>query len=131
MEEKIINIILFGGIAIICFIKYLTIIIRMRKYIKVKGKVIYTKESYIMSGDSVSKGAHNKYYFEHNGNSFEIEDKFWGGNPKLDVGDTVYCYISKKDKTKILAPEDIYYKNIYLIAVIIFKIIMFVFWKML
>ena len=73
------------------------------------------------------KGAHNKYYFEHNGNSFEIEDKFWGGNPKLDVGDAVYCYISKKDKTKILAPEDIYYRNIYLIAVIIFTISMFVF----
>ena len=72
MEEKIINIILFGGIAIICFMKYLTIIIKMRKYIKVEGKVIYTKQSHITHG----KCAHNKYYFEHNGNSFEIEDKF-------------------------------------------------------
>lgn len=126
MEEKIINIILFGGLAIISFIKYLIIIINMRKYIKVKGKVIYTKQSYIMSGDSVSKGAHNKYCFDLNGNSFEIEDKFFGGNPKLNVGDAVYCYVSKKDKTKILAPEDIYYKNIYLIATIIFTISMFV-----
>ena len=126
MEEKIMNIILFGVIAFFCFVKYLTIIIKMRKYIKVKGKVIYTKQSYIMVGDSVNKGSHNKYCFEHNGNCFEIEDKFWGGNTKLNAGDAVYCYISKKDKNKILAPEDIYYKNIYLIAMIIFTISMFV-----
>ena len=127
MEEKIINIILFGGIAILCFIKYLIIVIKKRKYIKVKGKVIYTRQSYIMVGDSVGKGAHNKYSFEYNGNNFEMEDKFFGGNPKLKIGDTIYCYISEKDKTKILSPEDIYYKNIYLIATIIFTIIVFIF----
>lgn len=125
MIENLINVLLFGGFAIYCFTKYLIITIKKNKYTKIEGKVIETKKSYIAAGDSISKGARNKYLFEQNGISFEIEDKFWGGNPRLKIGDKVFCYKSEKEKTKILAPEDLYYRNIYFISTLIFTIVLF------
>lgn len=123
MKQDIFSNILFGGLSAYCFIKYIIIFVRMKKHTKIKGKVISTKKSYM--GDSLGDGAHNKYCFEYEGNTIDIKDKFWGGNPKLKIGDEVYCFISKENKKVYVSPEDIYFKKFYLLGAIVFIISLF------
>ena len=117
--EKIINLIIWGGISLFCMIKWLIITIKIKKYIKVGGKVVNSKKKYIYAGDAVSKGTHCKYHFEYLGRQYDIEDNFYGGNPKLNTGDDVFFYVSPNDPNKYLKPENIYFRKIYFIGIII------------
>lgn len=113
--EKIINLFFFGGITLFCMIKWLIIVIKMKRYVKVYGKVVFSKKDYY---DGIHKGAHCKYHFEYLGRCYDIEDKFYGSNPKLNVGEDVCFYISPKDLDKYLRPEDIYNRKYYFFGVI-------------
>lgn len=124
--EKNMNLILVGSILLFFMIKWLIIAIKMKKYIKVKGKVISSKKDYIVTADGVTKGAHNKYYFEYLDKEYNIEDEFYGGDPKLNVGDDVYIYISLKNPDKYLTPENIYCKKIYFIGMFFSILVLFI-----
>ena len=63
--EKIINLIIWGGLSLFCAIKWLVITFKLKKYIKVVGKVVQSKKDYINAGNAVSKGNHCKYHFEY------------------------------------------------------------------
>lgn len=117
--ERIINIIIWCGLSLFCAIKWLVITIKLKKYIKVVGKVVQSKKDYIYAGDAVSKGNHCKYHFEYLGRQYNIEDNFYGGNPKLKTGDDVLFYVSPNNPNKYLKPEDIYFRKIYFIGTII------------
>ena len=117
--EKVINLIVWGGFSLFCMTKWLIILFKQKKYIKVKGKVVTSKKEYIMTEDAVSKGNHCKYHFEYLGKVYDLEDKFYGGNPNLNPGDDVFFYVSQKDPNKYLKPEEIYYKKFYFIGIII------------
>ena len=80
--ELVINLVIFGGFSLFCMIKWLIITLKLKKYIKVKGKVVASKKTWISTEDAVSKGNHCKYHFEYLGKSYDIEDKYYGGNPK-------------------------------------------------
>ncbi len=117
--EKIINLIIWGGITLFCIIKWLIITIKIKKYIKVVGKVVNSKKDYFYSGDTVSKGNHCKYHFEYLDKTYDIEDNFSSGNPKLNIGDEIIFYVSPKDPSKYLKPEDIYFRKFYFIGIIV------------
>ncbi len=108
--EKIISIIFFGSIALFGFIKWIMVNYKMKKYVKVTGKVVSTnKQPFFDSTD----GNHCKYKFEFQNKIYDVEDNFFGGNPKLKVGDTVDVYVSEENSNKYLLPENIYFKKIY------------------
>ena len=102
-----------------CTVKWLIITIKIKKYIKVVGKVVNSKKDYFYSGNAVSKGNHCKYHFEYLGKIYDIEDNFYGGNPKLNTGDNLIFYVSPNDPNKYLKPADIYFRKFYFIGIII------------
>lgn len=121
--EIIINLIIFGGLSLYCLIKWIIITFKIKKYVKVKGVVVFSKKQYISAGDSFSKGNHCKYHFEYLGKSYDIEDNFYGGNPKLNPGDEVYFYVSPNNPDKCLKPEEVYNRKFYFIGMLVFAIL--------
>ena len=53
------------------------------------------------------------------GKEYDIEDNFYGGNPKLKTGDDVFLYVSPNNPNKYLKPEEMYFRKFYFIGIII------------
>ncbi len=83
--------ILFG----LLFIPAVVTIIKMTYYEKIEGSVTDKEVKRIDTPDAGGNFAHYKYEFNYLGKTYEIEDKGYGYNKKLEVGNTVNIYIKK------------------------------------
>lgn len=117
--ENIIKYVFLGSLLFFSLLKLIIIIIKIGSYTKVKGIVINTKKKYFYNSDSASKGAHNRYHFEYKNKIYDLEDKFYGGNPKLNKGDEIYFYVSKKNLDKFIRPEELYYIRYYVLTMLL------------
>ena len=128
----------FGLIMVILYlilIPTITTMIKMKFYEKVSGYITDKEIKNIETTDTGGKGSHYKYEFDYLGNTYQIDDKAFGYNTKLNVGDKVDIYIKKNNPTIYLYPNRVRDRYINLIigllgvAPLLFLIIGFCFNK--
>ena len=128
----------FGLIMVILYlilIPTITTMIKMKSYEKVSGYITDKEIKNIETTDTGGKGSHYKYEFDYLGKMYQIEDKAFGYNTKLNVGDKVDIYIKKNNPTIYLYPNRVRDRYINLIigllgvAPLLFLIIGFCFNK--
>ena len=117
--EDFIQNLMFGALALFATIKLVIVLVKVKTYDKVIGIVTSSYKKEFIDADAVSKGAYNKYHFEHNGRVYDIEDNFYEGNTKLKEGSEVYFYISKKDDNKIVKPGEINFIKYWILVILV------------
>ena len=107
----IILIVLFG----ILFLPSVITIIKMSYYEKVEGTIVDKEVKLIETPDARGKVARYKYEFNYLNKSYQIKDKAYGYNKKLEIGSKVYIYIKKGNPEIYISPNRVRDRYIYLI----------------
>ena len=109
MEQLIIMLILIAIIVLFLFYLFLlpaiTTIIKMKYYDKVDGSIVDKIIKNIQTPDAGGNFSHYKYQFEYLGKIYQIEDKGYGYNKKLNVGDKVIIYVKRGNPQRYIYPN--------------------------
>ena len=97
------------------FIPTVIAIIKMCFYEKIEGTIIDKEIKCIETYDINGMFSHYKYEFDYLNKKYQIEDKGYGYNKKLEVGDTVDIYIKKGNPEKYIYPNRVRDRYISLI----------------
>lgn len=108
----LLDVFLCGALAYCLLIPALKVILKKSKYEKIDGIIIDKKIRVIETTDGGGRFAHYKYKFTYQNKIYEIEDKAFSPNKKLNIGDKEIIYI-KKDNPEIYLYPDIV-RNRYL-----------------
>jgi len=103
--------ILFG----LFFIPAIITMIKMAYYEKLEGTVIDKEVKWIETTDAGGKFAHYKYEFDYLGKTYQIEDKGYGYNKKLEIGNKVTIYIKKGHPDIYIYPNRVRDRFIFLL----------------
>ncbi len=77
--------------------------IKMKKFIKVKGRVTFTRDTTVDSGDSSSPVTYYYCEYEYEGNKYEIRNNM--SVEPLKYGEGIDIYINPKKTNKFLNPS--------------------------
>ena len=90
-------------------------IIKMSSYEKVEGTIIDKEIKRIDTTEASGMFAHYKYEFKYLNKTYQIEDKGYGYNKKLEVGNTVDIFIKKGNPERYIYPNKVRDRYKYLI----------------
>lgn len=111
----IIILILLMILICLLFLPAIITIIKMFYYEKVEGVIIDKEIKFIETTDAAGKFSHYNYEFSYLNNMYHIEDKGYGYNKKLEIGDKVVIYIKKGNPQKYLYPNRVRDRYIFLL----------------
>ena len=90
-------------------------IIKMSYYEKVEGTIIDKEIKRIDTDEGSGMFSHYKYEFKYLNKTYQIEDKWYGYNKKLEVGNKVDIFIKKGNPERYIYPNRVRDRYIYLI----------------
>lgn len=90
-------------------------IIKMSYYEKVEGTIIDKEIKRIDNDEGSGMFSHYKYEFKYLNKTYQIEDKWYGYNKKLEVGNKVDIFIKKGNPERYIYPNRVRDRYIYLI----------------
>ena len=123
-------------IALLIYLLFLPAVITMIKmayYEKVEGFITDKEIKLISTPDASGNFAHYKYEFEYQNKTYHIEDKGYGHNKRLNIGDRVNIYVKKGNPEVYIYPNLVRDRYINLLialvsmAPVIFLLILFLF----
>ena len=94
-------------------------IIKMSYYEKVEGTIIDKEIKRIDNDEGSGMFSHYKYEFKYLNKTYQIEDKWYGYNKKLEVGNKVDIFIKKGNPERYIYPNRVRDRYIYLIISLI------------
>ena len=90
-------------------------IIKMSYYEKVEGTIIDKEIKRIDNDEGSGMFSHYKYEFKYLNKTYQIEDKWYGYNKKLEVGNKVDIFIKKGNPEMYIYPNKVRDRYKYLI----------------
>lgn len=87
------------------FLPAIITIIKMKSYEKIEGTIIDKDVKRFDTSEASGKAAHYKYEFYYLNKKYQIEDKGYGYEKKLEIGNTVDIYIEKGNPEKYIYPN--------------------------
>ena len=89
------------------FLPAVVTFIKMGYYEKVEGTIVDKDVKRIDTTEASGIFVHYKYEFNYLNKTYKIEDKGYGYNKKLEIGNTVDIYIKKGNPEKYIYPNRI------------------------